>query len=50
MPFNKKVEKEEETLKKKLEDLIRKKSDENTALKKLLEGLNKSDSSGNQNR
>ena len=36
---------DQEPLKKKLEELIKKKSDENTALKKLLDGLNKADSS-----
>lgn len=35
---------EQEPLKRKLEDLIKKKSEENTALKKLLDGLNKSES------
>jgi hypothetical protein len=34
---------EQEPLKQKLEDLIKKKSDENSALKKLLDGLNKAD-------
>ena len=35
---------EQEPLKRKLEDLIKKKSDENSALKKLLDGLNNADS------
>lgn len=35
---------EQEPLKRKLEDLIKKKSEENNALKKLLDGLNKSES------
>jgi hypothetical protein len=34
---------EQEPLKQKLEDLIKKKSDENTALKKLLDSLNYTD-------
>lgn len=41
---------EKEPLKKKLEDLIRKKSDENNALKKLLEGLNKTASPPKNNK
>jgi len=41
----------QEPLKRKLENLIKKKSDENTALKKLLDGLNKTDSSDkNENK
>lgn len=36
---------DQEPLKRKLEDLIRKKSEENNALKKLLDGLKKSESS-----
>ena len=39
-----KEEIEQEPLKRKLEDLIKKKSDENHALKKLLDGLKKADS------
>jgi len=43
---NKKNQKpDEEQIEKKIEELIKKKSDENTALQKLLEGLEKSGSS-----
>ena len=38
------IETEQEPLKRKLEDLIRKKTDENSALKKLLDSLNNADS------
>ena len=38
----------QEPLKRKLKDLIKKKSDENLALKKLLDGLNKNDLPENQ--
>lgn len=45
MPHNtNKEERDQEPLKRKLEDLIKKKSEENNALKKLLDGLNKSES------
>lgn len=45
MPNKKINNKGQEPLQKKLEELIKKKSDENIALKKLLDGLNKAESS-----
>jgi len=45
MPDNKDKELDKEPLKRKIKELIKKKSNENSELKKLLEGLNKPDSS-----
>ena len=45
MPDKKNNELDKEPLKRKIKELIKKKSDENSALKKLLDGLNKPDSS-----
>ncbi len=43
MTDKKNNDQDKEAVKKKIEELIKKKSDENSALKKLLDGLTKSD-------
>jgi len=45
MTDKKNIDQDKEPVKKKIEELIKKKSDENSALQKLLDGLTKSGSS-----